>query len=57
MYCYKFTSSVRGAKPIFTDIDPNTLNINVDDIEHRITKKQKAIVSVDYGDTIKLRKN
>ncbi len=38
-----------GAKPIFTDIDPNTLNINVDDIEHRITKKTKAIVSVDYG--------
>ncbi len=38
-----------GAKPIFADIDPNTLNINVDDIEHRITKKTKAIVSVDYG--------
>ena len=29
----------QGAKPIFADIDPLTLNINVDDIEHRITKK------------------
>ena len=38
-----------GAKPVFADIDPNTLNINIEDIEHRITKKTKAIVSVDYG--------
>ena len=38
-----------GAKPIFADIDPLNLNINVDDIEHRITNKTKAIVSVDYG--------
>ena len=38
-----------GAKPIFIDIDPNTLNLNVDDIEHRITEKTKALVCVDYG--------
>ena len=38
-----------GAIPVFVDIDPNTLNINCDDIEHRITKKTKAIVAVDYG--------
>ena len=38
-----------GAIPVFVDIDPNTLNINCDDIEHRITEKTKAIVAVDYG--------
>ena len=38
-----------GATPVFTDIDPETLNINFNDIEHRITKKTKAIVAVDYG--------
>lgn len=48
------------AKPIFADIDPETMNINVDDIEHRITSRTKAIVSVDYGgipaDYINLKK-
>tara|TARA_B100000242_G_C43035080_1_gene482516 strand:+ start:435 stop:1592 length:1158 start_codon:yes stop_codon:yes gene_type:complete len=38
-----------GAIPIFADIDPETLNINFEDIEHRITTKTKAIVAVDYG--------
>lgn len=40
---------MQGAKIIFADIDPNTLNINPDDIEKRITKKTKAIVVVNYG--------
>ena len=37
------------AKPIFVDIDLQTFNININDIEHRITAKTKAIVAVDYG--------
>ena len=39
----------QGAKPIFADIDPLTLNIDPNDVEHRITSKTKAIVAVDYG--------
>lgn len=38
-----------GAKPVFVDIDPLTLNINIDDIEKKITDKTKAIACVDYG--------
>ena len=38
-----------GATPIFVDVDPGTLNLRIDDIEHRITAKTKALVCVDYG--------
>jgi len=38
-----------GAKPIFVDIDPMTMNININDVEKKITKKTKALVCVDYG--------
>ncbi len=34
------------AKPVFADVDYNTGNINPQDIEHRITKRTKAIVCV-----------
>jgi len=37
------------AKPVFADIDYNTLNINPNDIEHRITDKTKAIMVVHYA--------
>ncbi|MBU4370011.1 DegT/DnrJ/EryC1/StrS family aminotransferase [Patescibacteria group bacterium] len=36
-----------GAKPIFVDIDPETLNIDPEKIEKAITKKTKAILAVD----------
>jgi len=36
-----------GARPIFVDIDPSTLNIDPDKIEKAITKKTKAMVIVD----------
>lgn len=40
---------LRGAKPVFCDIRPDTLNINEDKIEELITEKTKAIYSVDYS--------
>src|SRR3989338_1482677 len=36
-----------GEKPVFVDIDKNTLNIDVSKIENKITKKTKAILAVD----------
>ena len=39
-----------GAKPIFVDSDPITWNMNVNDLEKKITNKTKAIVVVHiYG--------
>lgn len=38
-----------GATPVFTDIDPDTLCIDPNDIEHRITPRTKAIVVVHYA--------
>jgi len=36
-----------GAKPVFIDIDPDTLNINLEKIEAAITNKTKAIIPVE----------
>jgi len=36
-----------GGKPVFADIRPDTLNIDTEDIERKITPKTKAIVAVD----------
>jgi dTDP-4-amino-4,6-dideoxygalactose transaminase len=38
-----------GAKPIFVDVDPKTLNIDVDHARKLITKRTKAIVCVHYA--------
>ena len=38
-----------GAKPIFVDVEPNTLNFDVTDARARVTEKTKAIVVVHYG--------
>ncbi len=40
---------LRGAKLIFVDIRPDTLNINEELIENSITKRTKAIIAVHYG--------
>jgi UDP-4-amino-4,6-dideoxy-N-acetyl-beta-L-altrosamine transaminase len=37
-----------GAKPVFADIDPNTYNIDPNDIERKITDKTKAIIAVHF---------
>jgi perosamine synthetase len=39
-----------GARPVFTDIEPDTFNIDPEDIKRKITKNTKAIIPVDlYG--------
>jgi perosamine synthetase len=38
-----------GAKPVFCDIEENTLNIDCSKIEELITEKTKAIIAVDMG--------
>ncbi|SHF51981.1 perosamine synthetase [Caldanaerobius fijiensis DSM 17918] len=35
------------AKPVFVDIDPDTLNMDIDKIEEKITDRTKAIMAVD----------
>lgn len=38
-----------GARPVFADIRPDTLTMDPDDAERRITKRTKAIVTVHLG--------
>jgi dTDP-4-amino-4,6-dideoxygalactose transaminase len=38
-----------GAKPVFVDIYPGTLNINIDQVERVITEKTRAIIPVHLG--------
>lgn len=40
---------LNGAKPVFADIDPETLNIDPVDVRKKITNKTKAILAVHYG--------
>jgi len=40
---------LRGAKPIFADINPLTLNISYEDIIKKITKRTKAIYVIHYA--------
>ena len=54
MPSYTFVSTansfvLRGAKIVFVDIRPDTMNINENLIEAAITNKTKAIVPVHYG--------
>ncbi|MEK7124271.1 MAG: UDP-4-amino-4,6-dideoxy-N-acetyl-beta-L-altrosamine transaminase [Patescibacteria group bacterium] len=43
------TIALLGAKPVFIDVENETLNINPELIEKSITKKTKAIVTVDFA--------
>ena len=40
---------LRNAKPVFTEVDPKTLNITLEDIKKKITKKTKAIYLIHYA--------
>lgn len=37
-----------GATPVFCDIEADTLNMDIDDVERKITSKTKAIMPVHY---------
>ncbi len=39
----------QGAAPVFADVEPDTLTVDVSSIEARITPRTKAIVGVDYA--------
>lgn len=46
-----------NAKPVLTDVDPVTMNMDPDDIEKRITRKTKAIIPVHlYGQSADMDK-
>ena len=38
-----------GAKPVFVDVEPETMNLSVSDARARITERTKAIICVHYG--------
>ena len=40
---------MNGGKPVFVDVDPNTLNIDPEKIENHISKNTKAILPVHFG--------
>ena len=40
---------INGGKPVFVDVDPNTLNIDFEKIEDYISKKTKVILPVHFG--------
>lgn len=51
---YTFSSTanavvLRGARPVFCEIEPGTMNIDVGRIESLITKKTKMIIPIDYA--------
>lgn len=51
---YTFAATVEtiiwcGARPVFVDIDPNTLNINPELVAKKIDRKTKALVTVDMA--------
>ena len=39
----------RGAKVVFADAEPDTLNISFADVERKLTKRTKAIIPVHYA--------
>ena len=51
---YTFTATAEaigytGAKPVFVDIDPETLNIDVGRVEDAVTLRTKAIIPANYN--------
>ena len=49
-FCATINSIIHsGAKPILVDVDPETMNIDTEKIEEKITKKTKAILPVHFA--------
>jgi len=40
---------LRGARPVFAEIDENTLNIDASDMENRISSNTRAVIPVHYA--------
>ncbi|MFC1753806.1 DegT/DnrJ/EryC1/StrS family aminotransferase [Thermoproteota archaeon] len=38
-----------GAKPVFADIEPDTLGLDPEDVRKKITSRTKAIIPIHYG--------
>ncbi|SDN44658.1 perosamine synthetase [Desulfonauticus submarinus] len=38
-----------GGKPVFADVEPDTLLMSPDEVEKKITSKTRAIITVDYA--------
>lgn len=38
-----------GATPVFVDVEPDTCNISVEDIQRKLTPRTRAIIPVHYG--------
>ncbi len=47
--CSATTAMARGAKVVFADIDPRTLNLSPDAVERRITPRTKAVIPVHFA--------
>jgi dTDP-4-amino-4,6-dideoxygalactose transaminase len=41
--------ALRGARPVFVDVRPDTLNIDEEAVARKITSRTKAIIAVHYG--------
>jgi len=39
----------QNAKPVFADVESDTLRIDLADVERKITRNTKAIIAMDYG--------
>lgn len=39
----------RGATLVFADVDPQTLNLSIEDVERKVTPRTRAIVFVHFG--------
>jgi len=51
-YTFASTANVvihQGAVPVFCDVQPDTLNIDPENLEEKITEKTKAIIPVHYA--------
>jgi len=47
--CSATTAMARGAKIVFADIDPETLNLDPDSVEEKITDRTRVIIPVHFA--------